>query len=62
VEYNQVTISGFKSILDEQSFHLGALTIFSGANSGGKSSAIQPLLLLKQTLESQYDPGTILLY
>lgn len=62
MEYSQVTISGFKSILDEQCFELGALTIFSGANSGGKSSAIQPLLLLKQTLESQYDPGTILLY
>lgn len=62
MEYSEVTISGFKSIHEEQSLLLGSLTVFAGANSGGKSSALQPLLLLKQTLESQYDPGTILIY
>ncbi|MGD0413020.1 MAG: AAA family ATPase [Verrucomicrobiota bacterium] len=33
----------------------------AGANSSGKSSIIQPLLLLKQTLEAGYDPGPLLL-
>jgi hypothetical protein len=32
-----------------------------GANSSGKSSIVQPLLLLKQTLEASYDPGALLL-
>src|ERR1019366_5928412 len=37
------------------------LTVLAGANSSGKSSIIQPLLLLKQTLEASYDPGPLLL-
>jgi hypothetical protein len=37
------------------------LTILAGANSSGKSSIMQPLLLLKQTLEAPYDPGPLLL-
>jgi hypothetical protein len=37
------------------------LTILAGANSSGKSSFMQPLLLLKQTLESSGDPGALLL-
>jgi predicted ATPase len=35
------------------------LTILAGANSSGKSSIMQPLLLLKQTLEAPYDPGAL---
>lgn len=58
----QITVSGFKSIFDEQTIRVAPVTIFAGANSGGKSSASQPLLLLKQTIESQYDPGAMLLY
>src|SRR5262249_9797636 len=37
------------------------LTLLAGANSSGKSSLLQPLLLLKQTLEATYDPGPLLL-
>jgi hypothetical protein len=37
------------------------LTILAGANSSGKSSMMQPLLLLKQTLEASFDPGSLLL-
>ncbi|HRT29423.1 MAG TPA: DUF3696 domain-containing protein [Kiritimatiellia bacterium] len=33
----------------------------AGANSSGKSSLMQPLLLLKQTLEAAGDPGALLL-
>src|SRR5713101_6998877 len=57
----QLTVSGFKSINREQSIEIRPLTILAGANSSGKSSMMQPLLLLKQTLEATYDPGALLL-
>ncbi|HST21704.1 MAG TPA: AAA family ATPase [Blastocatellia bacterium] len=57
----QITVSGFKSISDEQSIEIKPLTILAGANSSGKSSIMQPLLLLKQTLEATYDPGPLLI-
>ncbi len=40
---------------------LRPLTFLAGANSSGKSSMMQPLLMLKQTLEVSYDPGALLL-
>ena len=56
-----LSISGFKSIVDEQTIAIRPLTLLAGANSCGKSSMMQPLLLLKQTLEAPYDPGPLLL-
>ena len=56
-----ITVEGFKSIDHEQTIELRPLTILAGTNSSGKSSMIQPLLLLKQTLEAPYDPGPLLL-
>ena len=56
-----LTVEGFKSIRDRQSIELKPLTVLAGANSSGKSSIMQPMLLLKQTLESPGDPGAILL-
>src|SRR5437764_8796548 len=56
-----ITVGGFKSIGQEQSIEIKPLTILAGANSSGKSSIMQPLLLLKQTLEATYDPGPLLL-
>jgi len=57
----RITVGGFKSIAQEQSIEIKPLTILAGANSSGKSSMIQPLLLLKQTLEATFDPGALLL-
>jgi len=57
----KITVGGFKSIAQEQSIEIRPLTILAGANSSGKSSIMQPLLLLKQTLEAPYDPGPLLL-
>ncbi|MBL8152312.1 MAG: AAA family ATPase, partial [Blastocatellia bacterium] len=57
----KISISGYKSIVQKQSVEVRPLTILAGANSSGKSSIVQPLLLLKQTLESSYDPGPLLL-
>jgi hypothetical protein len=57
----EIQVAGFKSISDEQRIEIRPLTILAGANSSGKSSMMQPLLLLKQTLEAPYDPGPLLL-
>lgn len=56
---NEITVSGFKSIRSKQTLRIRKLTIISGANSSGKSSMLQPLLIIKQSLESPYDPGTL---
>lgn len=56
-----LAVRGFKSIAAEQCLELRPLTILAGANSSGKSSIMQPWLLLKQTLECPADPGAILL-
>lgn len=53
----KISINNFKSIGSLASYEMRPLTILSGTNSSGKSSFIQLLLLLKQTLEidsSQY--------
>ena len=56
-----ISVQGFKSLANESPIEIRPLTILSGANSSGKSSIIQPLLLMKQTLEASYDPGPLLL-
>lgn len=56
-----ISVAGFKSISCEQTLYIAPLTILAGANSSGKSSMMQPLLLMKQTLEAPYDPGVFLL-
>jgi hypothetical protein len=54
-----LSVAGFKSIVEEQTVAIRPLTLLAGANSSGKSSMMQPLLLLKQTLEAPYDPGPL---
>lgn len=56
-----ITVGGYKSIRDETTIEIRPLTILAGANSSGKSSIMQPMLLMKQTLDASYDPGPILL-
>jgi len=62
VPIRRITVEGFKSIAREQTIEVRPLTVLAGANSSGKSSMLQPLLLLKQTLEATYDPGPLLLH
>ena len=57
----KIAVSGFKSIAEECEIDILPLTILAGTNSSGKSSIMQPLLMLKQTLEAPYDPGSLLL-
>ena len=56
-----ISVKGFKSLYDECTLEIKPLTILAGANSSGKSSIMQPILLMKQTLESHYDPGALLI-
>ncbi len=47
----KIAVKGFKSIAEECEIDIRPLTILAGANSSGKSSVRQPLLLLKQDLD-----------
>ena len=51
----KISIQRFKSIDSVKEFQIENLSIMAGANSSGKSSLTQSLLLLKQTLESSSD-------
>ncbi len=53
----KLSVAGYKSFANEAEIEIRPLTILAGANSSGKSSIMQPLLLMKQTLEAPYDPG-----
>jgi len=61
VPISDITVGGFKSICEKQQVEIKPLTLLAGANSSGKSSIMQPVLLLKQTIEADYDPGALLL-
>lgn len=54
-----IFVSGYKSIAEPREISIRRLTLLCGANSSGKSSILQPLLLLKQTLDAPYDPGAL---
>lgn len=58
----RLTLEGFKSFRDRTEVAFGDLTLLAEANNAGKSSVMQPLLLMKQTLEARYDPGPLLLH
>lgn len=60
-EITAIEVEGFKSLHTRQRLELKPLTIIAGANSSGKSSLMQPLLLLKQTLESPFSPSSLVL-
>jgi predicted ATPase len=57
-----LTVGGYKSIADPLELTLKPLTIIAGANSSGKSSFLQPFLLLKQTIDASFDAGPLLLH
>ena len=45
-------LAGFKSVLSLEEFELKPLTLFTGANSAGKSTVLQSMLLTAQTIQS----------
>ena len=54
-------LTNFKAFGETVAIPIRPLTLIFGANSSGKSSIFQPLLLLKQTLEEAKNPATVLL-
>ncbi len=56
-----LTVANFKSIDEDLTLDIADLTVLCGANSSGKSSFMQVFLLLKQTLEADFDPGPLLI-
>ena len=54
-------VSNFKSIREDTELDLGPLTIFAGANSSGKSTFIQSILLVAQTLAHKVDSRSVVL-
>ena len=54
-------VSNFKSICHETELDLGPLTIFAGANSSGKSTLIQSILIVAQTLTHKVGSRSIVL-
>lgn len=53
----RIALAGFKSLAAKTDVEIRPLTVLAGANSSGKSSLMQPLLLMKQTLESDVNPS-----
>jgi len=54
-------VFNFKSIREETELPLGPLTIFAGANSSGKSTFIQSILLVAQTLAHKVSSRSVVL-
>jgi len=50
--FTDMSLSNFKSWREAKSIGLAPITVFFGANSSGKTSLLQAILLLKQTAES----------
>jgi predicted ATPase len=61
VTLNHLAVCGFKSIDERREISVRPLTILAGKNSSGKSSMLQPLLLLKQTADAPFDTGPLYL-
>ncbi|MGC9525672.1 MAG: DUF3696 domain-containing protein [Limnospira sp.] len=52
----KIELKNFKCFQDKTSFPLGKVTLLTGINGRGKSSLLQSLLLMRQSIE--YDDGT----
>lgn len=57
----RIVVQGFKSMRDRVDVAIRPLTILAGQNSAGKSTRMQPLLLMKQSLEVAHEPDPLLL-
>ena len=47
--FKKITLENFKGFATNQSIEIKPITLIYGANSSGKSSILQSLLLMKQT-------------
>lgn len=58
MEKLKLTIEGYKRFETKQEFHLNSITLFTGANSVGKSSVIQSILLGRIVSETLIEDST----
>lgn len=58
---SEYQIHNFKAFANQEKIPIRPITLIYGQNSSGKSSVLQSLLLLKQTLQEATDPLTLLL-
>lgn len=56
-----IVLERYRVFRERIEIELAPLTVLAGENSAGKSSAMHPLLLMKQTLDAPIDPGPLLL-
>jgi hypothetical protein len=52
----RIAVTGFKSLATKTDVEVRPLTVLAGANSSGKSSLMQSLLLMKQTFDNERIP------
>lgn len=52
----EISLQNFKLFREETRFPLGKITLLTGVNGRGKSTVLQPLLLMRQSIE--HDPYT----
>lgn len=51
----QITLNGYKCFRETNTFNLNKITLFTGANSAGKSSVVQSILIAKVLSEATVD-------
>lgn len=56
-----IVIDGFKSVRQRQELPVAPLTVLTGANSSGKSSVLQSILLSAQSLQSSVHSASVVL-
>lgn len=56
---NKIIIENFKTIKDRKEIDLKNFTIISGANSSGKSSILQSILIISQSFSSRHEYNSI---
>ena len=61
IAIKRIELENFKSYRERQSIKFSNLSVLLGANSSGKSTALQALLVLKQTMESNSPDEELLL-
>jgi len=57
----RISVENYKSISEKMSININGMTIIAGANSSGKSSFMQPFMILKQTLENNSDGQALII-
>lgn len=58
---NSWTLKNFKSVADKTTLDFAPLTIFAGSNSSGKSTILQSILMITQTIQNSVRSKSVIL-